>query len=284
VIGTVPLHRPVLFINPASGGGTAARVELGEKAGALGIRSVVVEPGRDLAALVRDAIASGADALGMAGGDGSMAVVAAAASCHDLPFVCVPAGTRNHFARDLGVAPRDPVGALAAFTDGVERRIDLGEVNGQIFVNNVSLGIYGDAVQRPEYRNAKARVLLETAQEVWGASATAPPLRIVDDLGREHTQPAMVLVSNNPYALEGRPAHGARPRLDTGRLGVVVLGGPKKPPHRAAQAWTGSSLNIEAGAPLHVGRDGEAVTLDPPLHFVSRPGVLRVRIARQAAS
>jgi diacylglycerol kinase family enzyme len=257
---------------------------LGEKAGALGIRSVVVEPGRDLAALVRDAIASGADALGMAGGDGSMAVVAAAASCHDLPFVCVPAGTRNHFARDLGVAPRDPVGALAAFTDGVERRIDLGEVNGQIFVNNVSLGIYGDAVQRPEYRNAKARVLLETAQEVWGASATAPPLRIVDDLGHEHTQPAMVLVSNNPYSLEGRPAHGARPRLDTGRLGVVILGGPKKPPQRAAQAWTQSSLNIEAGAPLNVGRDGEAVTLDPPLHFVSRPGALRVRIARHAAS
>lgn len=274
-----PPHRPVLFINPASGGGTAARVELGERAGALGIRSVVVEPGRDLAALVRDAIAGGADALGMAGGDGSMAVVAAAASCHNVPFVCVPAGTRNHFARDLGVAPRDPVGALAAFADGVERRIDLGEVNGRIFVNNVCMGIYGDAVQRPEYRDAKARVLLEAAHEVWGPSATAPPLHVVDDLGREHTDPAMVLVSNNPYALERPPAGGGRPRLDTGRLGVVVLAGRKKPPHRAARAWTASSLDIEAGAALHVGRDGEAETLDPPLRFVSRPGALRVRIA-----
>src|SRR6476659_3978711 len=137
------MQRPVLFINPASGGRTAARVRLHEKARALGIRCVVLEPGRDLEALVRDAIAGGADALGMAGGDGSMAVVAAAASSHDLPFVCVPAGTRNHFARDLGVAPLDPVGALAAFTDGVERLIDLGEVNGRVFVNNICLGIYG---------------------------------------------------------------------------------------------------------------------------------------------
>jgi diacylglycerol kinase family enzyme len=282
VIGTVvdPPRRPVLFINPASGGGTATRVELATQAEALGVRCVVLEPGRDLAALVHDAIASGADAVGTAGGDGSMAVVAGAASRHDLPFVCIPAGTRNHFARDLGVAPRDPVGALAAFTDGVERRIDLGEVNGHLFVNNVSMGVYGDAVQRPEYRDAKARVLRETAREVWSASATAPPLRIVDDVGREHTHPAMVLVSNNPYALEGRPARGGRPRLDTGRLGVVVLAGPRTPPNRAAQAWTASSLDIEAGAALHVGRDGEAVTLDPPLHFVSRPGALRVRIAR----
>ena len=274
---TEPLHRPTLFINPASGGGTAARLQLRERAVELGIDAVVLEPGHDLAALVRDAIAGGADALGMAGGDGSMGVVAAAASAHDLPFVCVPAGTRNHFARDLGIAPSDPVGALAAFTRGVERRVDLGEVNGRIFVNNVCLGIYGEAVQRPAYRAAKARVLLETVQEVWGPTATAPPLRVVDDLGREHTHPAMVLVSNNPYAIDRPPTHGARPRLDTGRLGVVVLGGPEEPPHRAARAWTARSLAIEADAALHVGRDGEALTLDPPLRFVSRPGSLRVR-------
>jgi diacylglycerol kinase family enzyme len=278
-----PPDRPVLFINPASGGGTAARVELGERADALGIRPIVMEPGSNLTVLVRDAIGSGADALGMAGGDGSMAVVAAEASRHDLPFVCVPAGTRNHYARDLGVAPRDPVGALAAFTDGVEGRIDLGEVNGHTFVNNVSVGIYGDTVQRPEYRAAKMRVLLEMAQAVSGPAAAAPPLHIVDDLGHEHTNPAVVLVSNNPYALEHPPARGARRRLDTGRLGVVVLGEPMQPPGRAARAWTASSLDIAAGAALHVGRDGEAETLDPPLHFVSRPAALRVRIAQGAA-
>jgi diacylglycerol kinase family enzyme len=278
-----PPQRPHLFINPASGGGTATRVGLGEKAQARGIRCVVLEPGDDLAALVREAIAGGADAVGMAGGDGSMAIVAAAASDHGLPFVCVPAGTRNHFARDLGVARHDPVGALAAFTEGVERRIDVGEVNGDVFVNNVSIGIYGDAVQRPGYRSAKLRTLLETADQVLGPSAAAPPLHIVDDRGREHTHPAVLLVSNNPYALEPPLVPGTRPRLDTGRLGVVVLDRPNEPPHRSGRAWKASWLDVGAGAAVHAGRDGEAITLDLPLHFASRPGALRVRIATRHA-
>jgi diacylglycerol kinase family enzyme len=278
-----PPQRPLLFINPASGGGTAARVGLAEKAEALGIRCVVLEPGGDRAALVRDAVAAGADAIGMAGGDGSMAAVAAAACDHGLPFVCVPAGTRNHFARDLGVARRDPIGALEAFTDGVERRIDLGEVDGHVFLNNISIGIYGDAVQRSSYRSAKLRTLLETAEQVLGPSAAAPPLHVVDDRGREHRHPAVLLVSNNPYALERPLVAGTRPRLDTGRLGVVLLGRPSEPPHRAGRAWTAAHLDVSAAAAVHAGRDGEAITLDPPLHFASRPGALRVRAAARHA-
>jgi diacylglycerol kinase family enzyme len=276
-------HSPLLFINPASGDGTAARVELAEKAGALGIRCVVLQPGSDLAALVREAIAAGADAVGMAGGDGSMAIVAAAASDHGLPFVCVPAGTRNHFARDLGVDRRDPIGALEAFTDGVERLIDMGEVDGHVFLNNVSIGIYGDAVHRPDYRSAKLRTLLQTAEQVLGPSAAAPPLHVVDDRGREHRHPAVLLVSNNPYALERPLVAGTRPRLDAGCLGVVLLGRPSDPPHRAGRAWTAAHLDVGAGAAVHAGRDGEAITLDPPLHFASRPGALRVRAAARHA-
>jgi diacylglycerol kinase family enzyme len=268
---------PALFINPRSGGGKAARVGLAEQASALGIRPVVLEPDGDLAALVRDAIAAGADALGMAGGDGSMATVAAAASAHGLPFVCVPAGTRNHFARDLGVARQDPVAALAAFTEGVERRIDIADVNGRVFVNNVSVGVYGDAVQRPAYRDAKLRTLLDTAHEVLGPSASAPQMRVVDDLGRAHTHPAVLLVSNNPYAPEPPAAPGSRPRLDTGRLGVVVLDGPGKPAGRPTRAWSASSLDIDADATVRAGRDGEPVTLEPPLRFTTHPGALRVR-------
>ena len=280
--GWRPVDRPdspILFINPASGDGTAARVELGEKAEALGIRCVVLKPGSDLAALVREEIAGGADAVGMAGGDGSMAIAAAAASDHGLPFVCVPAGTRNHFARDLGVARHDPIGALAAFTDGLERRIDVAEVDGQVFLNNISMGIYGDAVHRPGYRSAKLRTLLETADQVLGPSAAAPPLRVVDDRGREHSHPAVLLVSNNPYALERPLVPGTRPRLDTGRLGVVLLERPNVPPHRAGRAWTAARLGVEAGVAVNAARDGEAITLDPPLRFASRPGALRVRIA-----
>ena len=157
-------QRPVLFINPRSGGGTAVRLSLARRARDLGIEPVVLEPGQDLAALVADAVSRGADALGMAGGDGSMAVVAGAAAAHGLPFACVPAGTRNHFARDLGVLRHDVVGALEAFSTGLERSIDLGEVNGAPFVDNVVVGFYGDAIRREGYRDARLRTLVATAR------------------------------------------------------------------------------------------------------------------------
>src|SRR5208283_4653209 len=158
-----PPRRPVLFVNPRSGDGKAARAGVAERARAKGIEAVILAPGQDLAALAREAVTAGADALGMAGGDGSLAVVAAAAAAHLIPFVCVPGGTRNHFALDVGVDRHDLAGALDAFTDGVERQIDTAEVNGRLFLNNVSLGIYGEAVRSPAYRDAKTRTLLEIA-------------------------------------------------------------------------------------------------------------------------
>ena len=121
-----PPRTPVLFVNPRSGGGAAARARVAERAREQGIEVVELGGDQELRGLVDQAVAGGADALGMAGGDGSLAVVAAAASAHELPFICVPAGTRNHFARDLGLDPGDPAGALSAFGDGVEGRIDLG--------------------------------------------------------------------------------------------------------------------------------------------------------------
>jgi diacylglycerol kinase family enzyme len=124
-----------------------------------------------------------------------------------LPFVCVPAGTRNHFALDLGVDRHDLVGAVEAFGDhGVERSIDVAEVNGRVFLNNVSPGIYGDAVQHNSHRDAKVRTLLETTAEVLGPSRAAPNVLVVDDVGHEHRGPAVVLVSNNPYALRASRA------------------------------------------------------------------------------
>jgi diacylglycerol kinase family enzyme len=270
----------VLFINPRSGGGKAARAHLAEAARDRGIEPVVLKAGEDLGALIKDAVAGDADVLGMAGGDGSLGVVASAARAHGLPLVCVPAGTRNHFARDLGLAPNDLVGALDAFTDGVERRIDLGEVNGRLFLNNVTLGIYGLAVQRASYRNAKLRTLAETAREVLGPSRALPPARLVDDAGVEHADPAVVVVSNNPYALRRPGASGGRPALDGGRLGVLVLhkpGDPRRPPGRA---WIARSLEVTAAETVAAGVDGEAVRLTPPLHFAIQPRALRVRVRR----
>ena len=276
-------RRPVLFVNPRSGGGTADRVGLADRAREEGLEVVLLGPDRPLGELVADAVANGADALGMAGGDGSMTIVAAAAARHDLPFVCIPAGTRNHFARDIGVDPRDVVAALAAFADGVERRIDVGEVNGRVFLNNVSLGIYGDAVHQPGYRDAKLRTLLKTVDEVLGPSGAAEELHVVDDRGREHARPAVVLVSNNPYAFEGPLAPGARPRLDGGLLGVIVLDPRPRPPVLPGRAWTTESLEIRGPESVHAGIDGEAVELRAPLVFRSHPGALRVRTSAPPA-
>ena len=276
---TDPPQQPVLFLNPKSGGGKATHAGLAERAHERGIEPIVLHPGDDLAALVAAAVEAGADALGVAGGDGSLAVVASAAHAHGLPFVCIPAGTRNHFALDLGVDRRDLAGALDAFTKGLERQIDVAEVNGRLFLNNVSLGIYGDAVQRPAYRDAKARTLLETAATVLGPSASATELELEDELGGVHRDPAVVLVSNNPYTFDPPHPPGTRPALDSGRLGVIVLATPQ-PGRSPGRTWTATQVEVNGPAPIDAGVDGEAVALSPPLRFVVRPGALRVRVPR----
>ncbi|MBV8597797.1 MAG: hypothetical protein JO017_03150 [Actinobacteria bacterium] len=263
----------VLFVNPRSGGGKAARAGLAERAREGGIDVVLLDGSVPLAALVEEAVAGGAGVLGVAGGDGSLGVVAAAAIAHDLPFVCVPAGTRNHFALDLGLDRSDPVAALDAFF-GEERRIDVGVVNGRVFLNNVSLGVYGDAVHRPDYRDAKVRTLLDTAASFRGAGSN---VQLVDDLGHLHRDPIAVLVSNNPYAPGPRPGGPLRRVLDGGTLGVVVVDAPRigRDP---ARAWAAASLEVVASGAVAAGVDGEALHLEPPLSFAIRPAALRVRI------
>ena len=162
----------------------------------------------------------------MAGGDGSQAIVAAVAAEFELPYACIPAGTRNHFALDLGVDRDDVVGALDAFVDGGERRVDLGEVNGRVFVNNVSLGLYAEAVQREGYRDAKIRTLLDTVPDVLGPDGGGLDLRWHGPGGHEHRGGAAVLVSNNRYRLGRAVGSGTRPRIDDGLLGITVIGAP----------------------------------------------------------
>ncbi|HYI38296.1 MAG TPA: diacylglycerol kinase family protein [Thermoleophilaceae bacterium] len=279
--------RPVLFFNPRSGGGKAERFALAIEARERGIEPVELTPGQDLVALVQEAIDGGADALAMAGGDGSQAVVAALAAEHRLPYACVPAGTRNHFALDLGVDRDDVVGALDAFVDGGERTVDLAEVNGRVFVNNVSLGLYAEAVQRKGYRDAKLRTLLDTVPEVLGPGGGELDLRWTGPGGHSHHSGAAVLVSNNRYRLGRAVGSGTRPRIDDGLLGVTVFGAPTHRGQGGSRAqrpwreWTAPGFEVDADGPVAAGVDGEALMLDPPLRFRIRPGVLRVRIARR---
>jgi diacylglycerol kinase family enzyme len=277
--------RPALLFNPKSGGGKAERYALAREARARGIEPVELAAGDDLEQLARDAVARGADALAMAGGDGSQAIVAAVASELGLPYACVPAGTRNHFALDLGVDRDDVVGALDAFVDGGERVVDLGDVNGRVFVNNVSLGLYAEAVRRPGYREAKLRTLLDTVPVVLGDQATPLDLRWTGPSGQEHGSGAAILVSNNRYRLGRVVGSGTRPRIDDGLLGITVVSGPIGGRHtrrlqRPWRAWPAQMFEVCSDRPVAAGIDGEAVTLEAPLRFRIRPTALRVRIAR----
>jgi diacylglycerol kinase family enzyme len=279
--------RPVLFWNPRSGDGKAARFGLAAAARARGIEPIELTPGEDLEALARAAVGRGVDALAMAGGDGSQAVVAAVAAEHGLPFACIPAGTRNHFALDLGVDRDDVVGALDAFVDGGERLVDLAEVGGRVFVNNVSIGVYAEAVQQAHYRGAKLRTLFATVPDVVGPGAAERDVRWVGPEQEEHPGSVAVLVANNRYRLGRGVGSGTRPCLDDGTLGITVLGpangvATRRPRllRRPVVEWTAPALEIRSGRPVAVGIDGEAASLQPPLHFRTRPRALRVRIAR----
>ena len=277
-------QRPVLFYNPLSGGGKAQRFKLAEEARARGIEPVELRRGDDLRTLVRGAVDGGADALAMAGGDGSQAIVAEIAAELDLPYACIPAGTRNHFALDLGVDREDVVGALEALVDGGERRVDLGEVNGKVFVNNVSLGFYAEAVQASGYRDAKLRTMLDLAPAALDPGGEGSGLRW-DGSGGEEGQGALaLLVSNNVYRLAGPIGSGTRPRLDAGVLGLAVVSGSAATASRSPlgvswRQWHRHRFTVESDRPVPAGIDGEAATLEPPLRFRIRRRALRVRIA-----
>ena len=230
----VPPAHPVLFFNPKSGGGKAERFKLADEARARGIEPIELTRGTDLEQLVRDAVAAGADGLAMAGGDGSQAIVAAIASELDLPYACIPAGTRNHFALDLGVDRDDVVGALDSFVDGGERRVDLAEVNGRVFVNNVSLGLYAEAVQREGYREAKLRTILDTLPDALGPEGDGLDLQWTGPGGHEHSSGAAILVSNNRYRLGKAVGSGTRPRIDDG----AARDHNRRRAHRAQGRWT----------------------------------------------
>ncbi len=218
---------------------------------------------------------------------------------YDVAHVCVPAGTRNHFALDLGLDRDDVVGSLDAFVDGIERRVDLARLNGRIFVNNASLGIYARVVQSDAYRDAKLGTWKQMLPDMVRRDGDCCDLEFDVPHARDWGNDAsLVIVSNNPYQLRRFRGAGTRPQLDTGLLGIfatrargagavaklVTLGTIAQ--HRrfgAVRQWSSLEFEVRASAPVAVGLDGEAHMLVPPLRFVSLPGALRVRVPRHSA-
>jgi diacylglycerol kinase family enzyme len=290
---TTPAKRarqPFIVMNPRSGGGKVVRFGLADKAKALGAEVKLLDgPGYvDVAALVRDAVARGADLLGVAGGDGTQALVAGVASQHDIPLLVISAGTRNHFALDLGLDRDDPSTCLAALTDGEEVRVDLGMIADRPFVNNASFGAYAEIVQSPEYRDNKKRTMLEMLPDLLSAGGTNLTVRA----GRTTlTGEQAVLVSNNPYGAGKLRDMGRRARIDQGVLGVITghlgstadaVGLTRRPGHQPIVAIPGGTEVIidSDSSTIPVGIDGEAVTVDTPVHCTIRPRALRVLLPK----
>ena len=283
--------RPFVIMNPRSGGGKVTKFGLKEKAEALGAEVALLEgPGTvDVAALARQAVADGADLLGVAGGDGTQALVAGIAAEHGLPFLVISAGTRNHFALDLGLDREDPAACLDALTDGEELRVDLGIIGDRTFVNNASFGAYAEVVQSPAYRDDKRGTTLQMLPDLLkghqGAHLTARTA------GTTMEAPQALLVSNDPYGMGDVAGLGRRARLDAGTLGVVAIRVDsarqavelvRRGHGTGLTTLTTEQVSIDADAPqIPVGIDGETVMLPTPVRCAIQPRALRVVVPKE---
>jgi diacylglycerol kinase family enzyme len=267
--------RGMLIVNARSGTATPSTDELSAAARELGVEVQLLEPGDDLAQLARDA---DADVLGMAGGDGSLAPVAQAAIERGLPFVCVPFGTRNHFARDVGLDRGDPLAALGAFRDDAEERtVDVGRAGDGIFLNNVSLGLYAGLVHDREQRRRRDETFARLKALRLLATAGDPlPLLLDGAPFAAH----LILVSNNSYTPPPSVfSLGERERLDEGKLVLYVAGG-MLPRHWDTREL--EQLSIECGlGEIAAAVDGEPKRFDSPLELSIAPQALRVRLPRR---
>jgi len=263
----------VLFVNPGSGKGGPTVEELLSAAHALGVDVRVLEEDDDLRELARQA---NADVLGMAGGDGSLGAVARVAIERDLPFVCVPWGTRNHFASDVGLDTDDPLASLAAFRDGVERRIDVGRAGDQVFLNNVSMGVYARLVHRRERRRQRGETFARLRALLISLKDRRRTERFVVD--GSPLRASVVLVANNEYRLD-LFAIGVRERVDEGTLAIYAARGLRR------LRWTerkASSVRVETSrSPTRAAIDGEPVLLESPVELRVEPAALRLLLPRE---
>jgi diacylglycerol kinase family enzyme len=255
---------------------------------------IVLANGSDLGELSRGLVAEKPSRLVAAGGDGTVSAVAAALAGSGVPLAVLPLGTLNHFAKDLGI-PASLDEAVRVAVEGRVRELDVGEVNGRVFINNSSIGLYPAMVRRRERQRrrlgrGKWHAMLWAA---FNALRAHPFLHLRLELGGEEhrRRTPFVFIGNNVYRMEGLDI-GARERLDagvlsvylahrTGRLGLVRLAlralfGRLYAGHDFEAATT-TRLRIDARHKrLLVATDGEVQAMDLPLEYRLRRGALRV--------
>jgi diacylglycerol kinase family enzyme len=291
---TVAAGRPFLIVNPKSGDGRAIKAHIPELASQLGVEVLELNPGGSLVGLVQQAIDGGATVLGISGGDGSIGLVAGAAMEHDLPLVVLPGGTRCHFARDIGLDPEQIVDSLRCF-GGREVLVDAAEINGRVFVNNASFGLYADIVDQPGYRERKLQSSMEVLSRLSDEGGSYP-LKFKDGSGHRHRRAVAVLVGVNRYETLNVAELGERLRLDEGVLQITAvlrlessllkqLSKAMKLAQLAEQKpddmtqWVSPEFELAVdGAAVKAGLDGELVELDSPIRLRILPGRLRLMV------
>jgi diacylglycerol kinase family enzyme len=287
--------KPYLIINPKSGNGRAIKAHVDVLAQEMGVKVLVMKKEDRLENLAAKAIGGGADVLGISGGDGSIGTIAKLALENGLPIVVLPGGTRCHFARDLGLDPKRIADALEGF-NGVERRIDVADINGRIFLNNASFGLYADIVNHPDYRDNKAAVTREVLRSIVSGEKDLYDLSF--NYGkRKFKKAAQVLVGVNSYNTIDLFEMGHREQLDGGVLQITavtllndtvakkLLESISKGLVRRSTMpegiyqWTNKSFILSSPSKtVAVGVDGESEDYSSPITIRIMPGALRVYV------
>ncbi len=290
---TAKFKKPYLIINPVSGNGRAIKAHIDELAEKMGIKVIMTKKGVDISESALKAVRAGADVLGISGGDGSIGAVAKIAMEHNLPIVVLPGGTRCHFARDLGLDPKRIIDSLQGF-NGLEKRIDVGDINGRIFLNNASFGLYADIVNHEEYRDNKLQVTRKVLQDI--VSEKKKPYDLQFTAGKTKIKHAILtVVGVNQYNTMSLLELGQRDQLDEGVIQVTIVTklnnklvkellsivSFKRPTSRreveGISQWVGKSLVVDSKSKkLVVGVDGESEDYQTPVKIKILPGALRI--------
>jgi diacylglycerol kinase family enzyme len=296
----------MIVILNASAGSVAKsgnlRPRIAELFGAAGMNAEIISvTGKDVSAAAKQAVTGHHKTIVAAGGDGTVSTVAAEVAGTEKILGVLPLGTLNHFAKDLDV-PLRLEGAVRTIVERHIATVDVGEVNGRVFINNSSLGIYPHIVHRRVAEQMRLRIGKWPAF-IWAsmhAFRRFPFLDLRIEVKGEtlRRKTAFLFIGNNEYEMTGFRI-GARRRLDAGKLGLYLTHrvgrwGLIRVALRALLGHLNQEKDFEAylveeafvEAPRHfilVAADGEVRWMESPLHYRSRPGVLRVIVPHNSA-